>query len=293
MSISNPGPELAGTAGAARLALSHLVGRGRVCRDPRRVDAPALARRHAEVPGGARRSHSAPVAPPPPPVDVTLRRPRSCRSRHPSPHRRLIQRRRRTPQASRRPPSTPVPPAAPTRPRRAPTASAMPRRSRLRAEHDRGPVAGVQQRLATPAELPAARPERTGRGPKRATLRPGTGGSDDGDVRAALVQAFRLRFDLERRRSVAALGTEERAARRTAQARPTASRCRPRTAPAARAVLEPVRRREGGGAAVTLMTLLGILAVFRMLPPDWNRAFRNSTAAWRPSAYAPPIEHPG
>jgi hypothetical protein len=48
----------------------------------------------------------------------------------------------------------------------------------------------------------------------------------------------------------------------------------------------------GGGAALVLLTALGLLTVARMLPPDW-RAFREATAIWRPSAYVPPIEHPG
>ena len=49
----------------------------------------------------------------------------------------------------------------------------------------------------------------------------------------------------------------------------------------------------GGGAALVMLTALGLLTVFRMLPPDWHTAFRNSTAVWRPSAYIPPIERPG
>ena len=50
----------------------------------------------------------------------------------------------------------------------------------------------------------------------------------------------------------------------------------------------------GGGAALVLLTALGLLAVVRMLPPDWHSELsRNSTAVWRPSAYVPPIEHPG
>jgi hypothetical protein len=49
----------------------------------------------------------------------------------------------------------------------------------------------------------------------------------------------------------------------------------------------------GGGAALVILTAFGLLTVARMMPPDWTRAFRNSTAVWRPSAYVPPIEHPG
>ncbi len=49
----------------------------------------------------------------------------------------------------------------------------------------------------------------------------------------------------------------------------------------------------GGGAAMMLLTVLGLLAVFRLLPPEGIKDFLTSTAVWRPSAYAPPIEHPG
>ena len=49
----------------------------------------------------------------------------------------------------------------------------------------------------------------------------------------------------------------------------------------------------GGGAALVMLTALGLLAVFRAVPPDWTRAFRNTTVFWWPSAYVPPIEHPG
>ena len=36
----------------------------------------------------------------------------------------------------------------------------------------------------------------------------------------------------------------------------------------------------GGGAALVFLTALGLLTIFRMMPPDWNSAFRNSTAVW-------------
>ena len=49
----------------------------------------------------------------------------------------------------------------------------------------------------------------------------------------------------------------------------------------------------GGGAALVMLTAFGLLTLVRMMPPDWTQAFRNSTAVWRPSAYVPPIEHPG
>ena len=49
----------------------------------------------------------------------------------------------------------------------------------------------------------------------------------------------------------------------------------------------------GGTGAVLLLGLFGILSVWRMLPPDWTRAFRMPTTTWRPAAYIPPIQHPG
>jgi hypothetical protein len=49
----------------------------------------------------------------------------------------------------------------------------------------------------------------------------------------------------------------------------------------------------GGGAALVMLVAFGLLTVYRLIPPDRTRAFRNSTAVWRPSAYVPPIEHPG
>ena len=49
----------------------------------------------------------------------------------------------------------------------------------------------------------------------------------------------------------------------------------------------------GGGGAVMLLTVLGLLAVVRLLPPEALKDFLTSTAVWRPSAYVPPIEHPG
>ena len=49
----------------------------------------------------------------------------------------------------------------------------------------------------------------------------------------------------------------------------------------------------GGGAAMMMLTVLGLLAVVRLLPPEAFKNFLISTAVWRPSAYVPPIEHPG
>lgn len=51
----------------------------------------------------------------------------------------------------------------------------------------------------------------------------------------------------------------------------------------------------GGGASagIALLTLLGLACGWSLLAPGDRRAFRTSTATWRPSAYVPPIEHPG
>jgi hypothetical protein len=49
----------------------------------------------------------------------------------------------------------------------------------------------------------------------------------------------------------------------------------------------------GGGAGIALLMLLGLACAWSLLAPRDRRAFRTSTATWRPSAYVPPIEHPG
>ena len=49
----------------------------------------------------------------------------------------------------------------------------------------------------------------------------------------------------------------------------------------------------GSGAGMALMTLLGMACGWFLLAPDRQRAFLTPTATWRPSAYVPPIEHPG
>ena len=46
------------------------------------------------------------------------------------------------------------------------------------------------------------------------------------------------------------------------------------------------------GPRSVMLTVLGIVTVFRLMPPDWTRAFRNSTAVWRPSAYDPQSNTP-
>ena len=49
----------------------------------------------------------------------------------------------------------------------------------------------------------------------------------------------------------------------------------------------------GGAAGIALLTLLAMLGSWLLAAPNHLRAFRISTATWRPSAYVPPIEHPG
>jgi hypothetical protein len=49
----------------------------------------------------------------------------------------------------------------------------------------------------------------------------------------------------------------------------------------------------GSGAGMALLTLLGMACGWLLLAPAPKRAFLTPTATWRPSAYVPPIEHPG
>jgi hypothetical protein len=49
----------------------------------------------------------------------------------------------------------------------------------------------------------------------------------------------------------------------------------------------------GSSAGIALLTLLGLACGWSLLAPGGRRAFRTSTARWRPSAYVPPIELPG
>ena len=170
----------------------------------------------------------------------------------------------------------------------------------------REPAAGVTQETPTstpassdilpvPAELPAA-----SAGEDFAWTDKGdafifeTGGSDGGNPTAVLAS-------LSRFGSIAAAGlhspvldARERAARRAAQANTTGSGLvLVDNSGSAMLFFNLFGGGGGGGAALVMLTVVGLLAVFRLIPPDWTRAFRNSTAVWRPSAYAPPIEHPG
>ena len=92
---------------------------------------------------------------------------------------------------------------------------------------------------------------------------------------------------------VPALGSRERAARDAAQAYANGSAVTVSDGGGGRLFAGIFGGGTGGGAAALYLTVFGILAVFRLLRPDWNEAFRTSTATWRPSAYVPPIEHPG
>jgi hypothetical protein len=59
-------------------------------------------------------------------------------------------------------------------------------------------------------------------------------------------------------------------------------------------LLAAFRAGGGGGTGALLFFGLAVLAARSMLRvPDWTRAFRVSTATWRPSVYVPPIEQPG
>jgi type IV secretory pathway VirB10-like protein len=122
----------------------------------------------------------------------------------------------------------------------------------------------------------------------------GTGGSSGGHGTAVLGSFTRFGSIATAAAGIPALAARERAARRAAQANGSG---------AGLALVDSSGNTMlffnlfggggGGGAALVLLTAFGLVTVARMMPPDWTRAFRNSTATWRPSAYVPPIEHPG
>jgi hypothetical protein len=122
----------------------------------------------------------------------------------------------------------------------------------------------------------------------------GSGGADDGGSTAVLGSFTRFASIATAASRIPALGGRDRAARQAAQAAGSGARL---------VLVDSSGHRMlffnlfggggGGGAALVFLTALGMLTIFRMVPPDWNSAFRNSTAVWRPSAYVPPIEHPG
>jgi type IV secretory pathway VirB10-like protein len=121
-----------------------------------------------------------------------------------------------------------------------------------------------------------------------------TGGSSGGNATAVLASLSRFGSIAAAGVQVPALGARERAAREAAQANASGSGLvLVDNSGSAMLFFNLFGGGGGGGAALVLLTVVGLLAVFRLIPPDWTRAFRNSTAVWRPSAYAPPIERPG
>jgi hypothetical protein len=150
--------------------------------------------------------------------------------------------------------------------------------------------------IAAPEQLPAAGPGEdwawTDEGDAYIF---GSGGSSDGTVRGALVTFSGYGSIAAAAAGASGLDTRGQAARETARARADGSAVAVTAGGAGASLFASLfGGGSGGGAAVLLtITLLGILSIYRLLPPDWDRAFRTSTATWRPSAYAPPIEHPG
>ncbi len=148
--------------------------------------------------------------------------------------------------------------------------------------------------FAPPAQLPAA-----GTGEDWAWTDQGdafiigTGGSSDSGGRDALASFTAIGSIATAVARMPALGSRERAARDAAKAYADGSARMVSDAGNSGLFAGLFGGNSGGGAAVLTLTVLGILAVFRLVPPDWNRAFRTSAATWRPSAYAPPIERPG
>lgn len=122
-----------------------------------------------------------------------------------------------------------------------------------------------------------------------------TGGSSDGGARGALARFAGFGSIAAAAARVPAIGSRERAAHDVARDRAdgTAVAASDGFGGPGGLFASLFGGGGGGGAAVLYLTVFAILAVFRLLRPDWNRAFRTSTATWRPSAYVPPIEHPG
>ena len=174
-----------------------------------------------------------------------------------------------------------------------------------RSEPDREPTSVAPQSaatappsdmFATPAQLPPAGPGEdfalTGKGDAFIF---GSGGTSGGGGPTALLSSLsRFGSIATAAARVPALGARERAARQAAQANANSSGIvMVDDSGSAGLFLKMFGGGGGGGAAMMLLTVLGILAVFRLLPPEGIKDFLTSTAVWRPSAYAPPIEHPG
>jgi type IV secretory pathway VirB10-like protein len=150
--------------------------------------------------------------------------------------------------------------------------------------------------IAVPAQLPPAGPGEdwawTDEGDAFVF---GSGGSTEGHVRGALVSFAGYGSIAAAAAGASALDARSQATRETARARANGSALAVTEGGTGGSLFASLfGGGSGGGTAVLLTTtLLGILAVYRLRPPDWDRAFRTSTATWRPSAYAPPIERPG
>jgi hypothetical protein len=121
-----------------------------------------------------------------------------------------------------------------------------------------------------------------------------TGGSDGGNATAVLASLSHFGSIASAAVGIPALDARERAARQAAQANTGGSGLvLVDSSGNAMLFFNLFGGGGGGGAALVMLTVLGIVTFYRLMPPDWTRAFRNSTAVWRPSAYDPPIEHPG
>ncbi len=153
--------------------------------------------------------------------------------------------------------------------------------------------AGSSDQFAAPAQLPAG-----GAGEDWAwtdqgdAFIVGTGGSSSSGTHGALA-LFTGAGSIATAARVPALGSRERAAHDAAQAYANGSAVTLSDAGSGLFAGLFGGGTGGGAGGVLLLTVFGILAVFRLVRPDWNEAFRTSTATWRPSAYVPPIEHPG
>ena len=175
-----------------------------------------------------------------------------------------------------------------------------------RPESNRTPAAASPQNattttvpsdvFATPAQLPPAGPGEdfalTGKGDAFIF---GSGGTSGGGPPTALLSSLSHFGSIATAATrIPALGARERAARQAAQAAANQSGIvTVDDVGSAGLFLKMFGGGGGGGAAMMLITVLGILAVIRLLPPEGIKDFLTSTAVWRPSAYVPPIEHPG
>ena len=153
--------------------------------------------------------------------------------------------------------------------------------------------AGSSDQFAPPAQLPGG-----GAGEDWAwtdqgdAFIVGTGGSNGGGAHGGLA-VFTGSGSIATPARVPALGSRERAAHDAAQAYANGSAVTLSDGGSGLFAGLFGGGTGGGTGGVLRLSASGILAVFRLVRPDWNEAFRTSTAVWRPSAYVPPIEHPG